>query len=162
MSKHENHSTFREKIIEYGFIYNLLKKFWNDDDFRIQISRLDIDRGIDLICIVDEVNYLIQLKSKLATEKNSEKCRVDIDYAASKNANYILIVILVDENLNFDAFSYRIVDSEKIATRKLRKSKHKKADAKGQKKIRKAKRSVTVKLEDGCTFDQIYQQISRK
>lgn len=156
MSKHSTQSTFREKIVEYDFLSKLLKKFWNTDDFRAKMSRLDIDNGIDLVCIIDEKTYTIQLKSKLLNDKNLKKCKVDIDLKASENTNYLLIVILVDDELNSSKYQYRLLDQNDIAKKNLKKSKHSKANSDGIKTIRKNKRRISVKAVDKVSFDQIF------
>jgi hypothetical protein len=75
MSRHTEHSSFREKLVEHLFAGELLKLSWQDGDCSLEIAKPEVDNaGYDLIAEAHGVVRHIQLKStyhggRAATQK---------------------------------------------------------------------------------------------
>lgn len=74
MSKHTNHSSFREKLIEHIFVGEILKLSWLQGDCAIEIARPEVDNsGYDLIAEHLGLIRHIQLKSSFVGSKQLNK-----------------------------------------------------------------------------------------
>lgn len=64
MSKHTEHSSFREKLVEHLFVGELLKLSWQHDDCGLEVAKPEVDNsGYDLIFEAHGVVRHVQLKS---------------------------------------------------------------------------------------------------
>ena len=62
MSKHYEHSSFREKLIEHLFIGEMLKLSWLKDDCQLEVMKLEVDNaGCDIVLEENNV-FRIYLK----------------------------------------------------------------------------------------------------
>lgn len=75
MSRHTQHSSFREKLVEHLFVGELLKLSWQSGKCGLEVAKPEVDNsGYDLIAEANGVVRHIQLKStyhggKAATQK---------------------------------------------------------------------------------------------
>src|SRR3990167_6468248 len=75
MSRHTQHSSFREKLVEHLFVGELLKLSWQSEECGLEVAKPEVDNsGYDLIAEANGVVRHIQLKStyhggKAATQK---------------------------------------------------------------------------------------------
>ncbi|WP_420548978.1 hypothetical protein [Curvivirga sp.] len=73
ISKHSEHSSYREKLIEHLFIGELLKFSWQQCDCEIEISKPEVDNaGYDLIVEAEKVVRHVQLKASFSTSTTSQ------------------------------------------------------------------------------------------
>lgn len=64
MSRHSEHSSFREKLVEHLFVGELLKLSWQTEECGLEIAKPEVDNaGYDLIVEAHGVIRHIQLKS---------------------------------------------------------------------------------------------------
>lgn len=64
MSRHTQHSTFREKLVEHLFIGELLKLSWQTENCSLEVAKPEVDNsGYDLIAEANGIVRHIQLKS---------------------------------------------------------------------------------------------------
>ncbi|MDA8007074.1 MAG: hypothetical protein MPJ81_02550 [Gammaproteobacteria bacterium] len=95
MSKHTEHSSFREKLIEHLFVGELLKISWSRDCL-LQVAKPEVDNaGYDLIAEDCGVIRHIQIKASYVGAKTSTQ-KVHLHLA--KKASGCVIWIFFDEN----------------------------------------------------------------
>lgn len=64
MSRHTQHSSFREKLVEHLFVGELLKLSWQSEECGLEFAKPEVDNsGYDLIAEANGVVRHIQLKS---------------------------------------------------------------------------------------------------
>lgn len=74
MSRHTEHSSFREKLIEHLFLGELLKLSWQKGDCQLEISKPEVDNsGYDVL--LDEKGVLrhVQLKASVIGGKTANQ-----------------------------------------------------------------------------------------
>jgi hypothetical protein len=74
MSKHSEHSSYREKLIEHLFIAELLKLSWQKGDCQLEVAKPEIDySGYDLIIEANRIVRHVQLKAAYIGGKTSRQ-----------------------------------------------------------------------------------------
>ena len=70
MSKHSEHSSYREKLIEHLFIGELLKSSWQNGDCQLEVGKPEVDNsGYDVIIEANRIVRHVQLKASYIGEK---------------------------------------------------------------------------------------------
>ena len=133
-SKHFQHSTFREKLIEHLLVGELLKRSWERGDCSIEISRPEVDRaGYDLIAECNGHVRHIQMKGAYRGSKTaSQKVQPSL---AEKPSGCVLWVFFDQESFELGPFFYlggkpggKLPDLDSFKT-----AKHTKGNAQGVK-----------------------------
>lgn len=105
MSRHTEHSSFREKLIEHLFIGDLLKLSWADEDCALEVSKPEVDNaGYDLIMELNGVVRHIQLKTSFVGGKTSrQKVHVNL---ASKLSGCVIWIYFDEHSLELGPFLF--------------------------------------------------------
>lgn len=70
MSKHTDHSSFREKLIEHLFVSELLKLSWQNDDCQIEVAKPEVyNSGYDLIVEANGIVSTFSLKHHITAAR---------------------------------------------------------------------------------------------
>ncbi len=95
MSKHSEHSSFREKLIEHLFVGELLKLSWQRGDCSLEIASPKVDNsGYDIIAEDRGIARHIQLKATYIGAKTS---RQKIHTRIANKASGCIVWIYFDE-----------------------------------------------------------------
>ena len=74
MSKHTEHSSFREKLVEHLFLGELLKLSWQNGDCSLEIIKPEVDNsGYDVVVEDNGVIRHIQLKASVVGGKTANQ-----------------------------------------------------------------------------------------
>ena len=74
MSKHTQHSTYREKLLEHLFVGELLKLSWCNGDCELEVGKPEVDNsGYDIIIEDNRIIRHIQLKASYIGGKTSRQ-----------------------------------------------------------------------------------------
>jgi len=74
MSKHTEHSSYREKLIEHLLIGELLKISWQNGDCDLEVSKPEVDNsGYDVIVELNGIIRHIQLKASYVGGKTAKQ-----------------------------------------------------------------------------------------
>ena len=161
MKQHSEHSSLREKIIEYLFVGELLKYAWSNNDFSLEVSKPEVDnKGYDLVIEAQGVLRHIQLKASFVGAKTA---RQKLNTALSAKSSGCVVWILFDINsLELKSFLFfggkagePLPDISELGT-----AKHTKANSEGHKskrsKIRIINKGSFAKYD---TIESIYQAL---
>ena len=73
-TKHTEHSSYREKLIEHLFVSELLKISWINGDCQIEVAKPEVDNsGYDVIVEANRVVRHVQLKASYLGGKTSRQ-----------------------------------------------------------------------------------------
>ncbi len=87
-------SSLREKIVEYGFVGQLLRALWQQGRRDIEVLRAEVDRGgYDLVLHCSGVTRHVQLKS---SHRNAATAKVTVNLKLAEKASGCVIWILFD------------------------------------------------------------------
>ena len=159
MSKHNVHSSYREKLIEHLFIGELLKTSWQKHDCGLEVAKPEVDNaGYDVIVECYGVVRHIQLKASfIKSTTATQKMHVKL---ADKPSGCIVWIIFDEDTLLFDHFLvYAGKAGEPIPDiTNLKIAKHSKGDKDGV----KAERSNVRKVNKGqfqkvTNIDEVYE-----
>lgn len=105
MSKHNEHSSYREKLIEHLFIGEILKLSWQKHDCGLEVAKPEVDNsGYDVIAECYGIVRHIQLKSShIESSTTQQKVHIKL---ADKPSGCMVWVIFDDESLMFDHFLF--------------------------------------------------------
>ena len=105
MSKHSEHSSYREKLIEHLFIGELLKLSWQKGDCQLEVSNPEVDNsGYDVIAEANGVIRHIQLKASYIGGKTSrQKIHLNL---AEKPSGCVIWVYFNEDTLDLGPFYY--------------------------------------------------------
>ncbi|MBB3107903.1 hypothetical protein FHS24_002437 [Psychrobacter luti] len=105
MSKHFEHSSFREKLIEHLFIGEMLKLSWLKDDCQLEIIKTEVDNaGCDVVLEDNNIIRHIQLKtSKLGAKASGQKVNVRL---ATKPSGCIVWIVFDENTLELCSFYF--------------------------------------------------------
>lgn len=105
MSKHSEHSSYREKLIEHLFVGELLKLSWLDHNCELEIANPEVDNsGYDIIAECYGVLRHIQLKAAhLSSSTTQQKVHIKL---ADKPSGCMVWIIFDEDTLNFDHFLF--------------------------------------------------------
>ncbi|MDI3812011.1 hypothetical protein QK414_29225 [Pseudomonas aeruginosa] len=74
MSKHTEHSSYREKLVEHLFVSELLKESWRLDRCDLEVAKPEVDNaGYDLILEAHGVIRHVQLKASFIGSSTSKQ-----------------------------------------------------------------------------------------
>lgn len=132
MSKHFEHSSFREKLIEHLFIGEMLKLSWLKDDCQLEVMKPEVDNaGCDVVLEDNNIIRHIQLKtSKLGAKASAQKVNVRL---ANKPSGCIVWIIFDEETLELCSFYFFGAEAGKplIGLENAKIAKHTKPNADG-------------------------------
>ena len=105
MSKHTEHSSYREKLIEHLFVGELLKLSWKNGDCQLEIAKPEVDNsGYDIIAENNNLVRHIQLKASYIGGKTS---RQKVHIKLSQKPSGCIVWVYFDENtLDLGPFYY--------------------------------------------------------
>lgn len=134
MSKHSEHSSFREKLIEHLFISEMLKLSWLKDDCQLEVMKPEVDNaGCDVVLEDNNIIRHIQLKaSKFGAKTPSQKVNVRL---ANKPSGCIVWIEFDEHTLELCSFYFFGSEAGKPLTglENARVAKHTKGNAEGVK-----------------------------
>ncbi|MGP5437378.1 hypothetical protein [Psychrobacter alimentarius] len=143
MSKHFEHSSFREKLIEHLFIGEMLKLSWLKDDCQLEVMKPEVDNaGCDVVLENSNVIRHIQLKtSKLGGTTSSQKVNIRL---ASKPSGCVIWIVFDEHTLELCYFYFFGAEAGKPLTglENVKVAKHTKANADGIKAKRPNIRTI--------------------
>lgn len=143
MSKHFEHSSFREKLIEHLFIGEMLKLSWLKDGCQLEVMKPEVDNaGCDVVLEDNNIIRHIQLKtSKLGAKASGQKVNVRL---ANKPSGCIVWIIFDEDTLELCSFYFFGAEAGKPLTglENAKIAKHTKANADGIKAERPNIRTI--------------------
>lgn len=88
-SKHTDHSSNREKLIEHLFIGELLKLSWIQGDCQLEVAKPEVDNsGYDVIVEANQIIRHIQLKASYIGSKTAKHSKSDSTGAQDRTDEY--------------------------------------------------------------------------
>ena len=134
MSKHTEHSSFREKLVEHLFVGELLKLSWQSDKCDLEVAKPEVDNsGYDLIAEAHGVVRHIQLKASYEGGKTAtQKVHMRL---AEKPSGCVIWIYFNEETLALGPFFYfgGKVGERLPSLENARIAKHTKGDQRGHK-----------------------------
>jgi hypothetical protein len=161
MSKHNEHSSYREKLIEHLFIGELLKLSWLRYDCDLEVSKPEVDNaGYDVILEANRVVRHVQLKaSHFESSTSTQKLHIKL---GDKLSGCVVWILFNDETLELGPFLFFGNDAGEplLGLDQLKPGKHTKANSQGEKaerpNIRVVNKGQFEKLE---TISDVYQRL---
>jgi hypothetical protein len=103
MSMHNEHSSYREKLIEHLFIGELLKLSWLHEGCTVEIAKPEVDNaGYDIIAEANKVVRHVQLKSSHKESSTaSQKLHIKL---AEKPSGCVVWVVFDESTLELGPF----------------------------------------------------------
>ena len=161
MSKHSQHSSYREKLIEHLFVGELLKISWQHGDCALEIASPEVDNsGYDVVAEQHGVIRHIQLKASYVGGKTArQKIHTKL---ADKPSGCVIWIYFDETNLKMGPFLFfggapgeRLPPLDELKT-----ARHSKGDQTGY----KAERPRIRELNKGhfvsfSSIGDIYQQL---
>ena len=143
MSKHFEHSSFREKLIEYLFISEMLKLSWLKGDCQLEVMKPEVDNaGCDVVLELNNVIRHIQLKaSKLGGKTSRQNIHTRL---ATKPSGCVIWIVFDEDTLELCSFYFYGSEAGKPLNDlgNVRVAKHTKGNAEGIKAERPNIRSI--------------------
>lgn len=143
MSKHSEHSSFREKLIEHLFIGEMLKLSWLKDDCQLEVMKPEVDNaGCDVVLEDNNIIRHIQLKtSKLGAKTSGQKVNVRL---ANKPSGCIVWILFDEDTLELKSFYFfgAVAGKPLTGLENAKVAKHTKANANGLKAGRSNIRTI--------------------
>lgn len=104
-SKHTEHSSYREKLIEHLFIGELLKISWKKDNCQLEVAKPEVDNaGYDLILEANQIVRHVQLKASYVGGKTTrQKVHVKL---GDKPSGCVVWVCFNEDTLDLDHFYF--------------------------------------------------------
>ncbi|MDN3490927.1 hypothetical protein [Pseudoalteromonas sp. APC 3694] len=105
MSKNNEHSSYREKLIEHLFVGELLKLSWLEHECGLEIAKPEVDNsGYDIIAECYGVVRHIQLKTSHTFSSTSlQKVHIKL---ADKPSGCVVWIIFDEDSLKFKEFLF--------------------------------------------------------
>ncbi|NHO87660.1 hypothetical protein G8768_11915 [Pseudoteredinibacter isoporae] len=104
-TKHSEHSSYREKLIEHLFIGELLKISWKYDDCLLEVAKPEVDNaGYDVVLEANRVMRHVQLKSSYSGARVSKQ-NVHVKLS-EKPSGCIIWVYFNEETLELGPFYF--------------------------------------------------------
>ena len=105
MSKHSEHSSYREKLIEHLFIGELLKLSWQNGDCQLEVGKPEVDNsGYDVILEANRIIRHVQLKASYVGGKTSrQKVHVKL---ADKPSGCVVWICFDEDTLELGPFYF--------------------------------------------------------
>ena len=143
MSKHFEHSSFREKLIEHLFIGEMLKLSWLKDDCQLEVMKPEVDNaGCDVVLEENNIIRHIQLKtSKLGAKKSGQNVNVRL---ATKPSGCVVWIEFNENTLDLCSFYFFGSEAGQplLGLENARIAKHTKGNAEGVKAERPNIRTI--------------------
>lgn len=163
MSKHTEHSSYREKLIEHLFIGELLKISWFEGDCDLEVAKPEVDNsGYDVILEAKSIVRHVQLKaSYLGAKTSSQKLNIKL---GEKPSGCILWIQFDEDTLELGPFFYFGNDAGEplLGIDDLAVAKHTKANSEGEKaerpNIRVVKKAYFEKID---SIHHVYERLFR-
>lgn len=158
MSKHTEHSSYREKLVEHLFVGELLKESWRLDRYDLEVAKPEVDNaGYDLVLEAHGVIRHVQLKTSFigsSTTKQNVHVRL-----ANKPSGCVVWIYFDERTLALGPFLYFGGEPGKplpsLETAKV--AKHTKPNLEGQKSERPNIREIRrPEFSSFSTLDGIY------
>ena len=113
MSKHFEHSSFREKLIERLFIGEMLKLSWQKDDCQLEVMKPEVDNaGCDIVLEENSVVRHIQLKtSKFGAKKSGQNVNIRL---ANKPSGCIVWIEFDEHTLESVSYTHLTLPTKRI------------------------------------------------
>ncbi len=136
-------SSLREKIIEYGFVGELLRVLWRRGRRDIEVLRAEVDRGgYDLVLHCNGTSRYLQLKSS-HSEAATAKVTVNLKLA-EKTSGCVIWILFDQDTLELGPFLwFGGKPGERVRDLGTKIAKHTKANSHGRKTDRPALRVVS-------------------
>lgn len=105
MSKHSQHSSYREKLIEHLLIGELLKLSWVEGDCELEVSKPEVDNaGYDILLERNGVLRHVQLKaSHIGSTTSNQKIHTKL---TSKPSGCVVWVIFDEDSVELGPFLF--------------------------------------------------------
>jgi hypothetical protein len=105
MSRHTEHSSYREKLIEHLFVGELLKLSWQNDDCQLEIAKPEVDNaGYDVIAEANGIVRHIQLKASfIGSTTSRQKIHVRL---AEKSSGCVVWIYFDEDTLELGPFLF--------------------------------------------------------
>nr|WP_298165728.1 hypothetical protein [uncultured Pseudomonas sp.] len=105
MSKHIEHSSYREKLVEHLFVGDLLKQSWCLDRCDVEVAKPEVDNGgYDLILEAHGVTRHVQLKASFfGSSTATQKLNVRL---GDKPSGCLVWIYFDEETLDLGPFLY--------------------------------------------------------
>jgi hypothetical protein len=143
MSKHSEHSSFREKLIEHLFISEMLKLSWLKGDCQLEVMKPEVDNaGCDVVLEDNNIIRHIQLKtSKFGAKTSGQKVNVRL---ANKPSGCIVWIMFDKETLELKSFYFfgEVAGKSLTGLENAKIAKHTKGNASGLKAERPNIRTI--------------------
>ena len=143
MSKHFEHSSFREKLIEHLFISEMLKISWQKGDCQLEVMKPEVDNGgCDIVLEDNNIIRHIQLKASRLDGKTSRQ-KVN-NRLASKPSGCVIWISFDEDTLELCSFRFFGAEAGKplVGLEDAKIAKHTKANADGIKAERPNIRTI--------------------
>ncbi|WP_444959631.1 hypothetical protein [Microbulbifer sp. VVAC002] len=104
-SKHAEHSSYREKLIEHLFVGELLKISWQKGDCQLEVAKPEVDNsGYDVILEANRIVRHVQLKASYVGGKTArQKIHVKL---RDKPSGCVVWVYFDEESLELGPFYF--------------------------------------------------------
>ncbi len=143
MSKHFEHSSFREKLIEHLFISEMLKLSWLKDTCQLEVMKPEVDNaGCDVVLEDNNIIRHIQLKaSKIGGKTSRQNINTRL---AAKPSGCVVWIVFDEDTLELCSFYFFGAGAGKPLTglEDARIAKHTKGNASGLKAERPNIRTI--------------------
>ncbi len=105
MNKHNEHSSYREKLIEHLFVGELLKQSWLVHECGLEVAKPEVDNsGYDIIAECYGVVRHIQLKaSHIYSSTTQQKLHIKL---ADKPSGCVVWILFDEDSLEFKEFLF--------------------------------------------------------
>lgn len=105
MSKHSEHSSFREKLLEHIFVSEMLKLSWLKGDCQLEVMKPEVDNaGCDIVLEQNNIIRHIQLKASFTDSKTpSQKVHIKL---ANKPSGCVIWMVFDENTLKFEYFNF--------------------------------------------------------
>ncbi len=157
-SKHIEHSSYRENLIEHLFVGELLKISWQNGDCQLEVAKPEVDNaGYDLVLDANGVIRHVQLKATFVGAKTAKQ-NINIKLA-DKPSGCVIWLVFEENTLDLQKFLFfgsqpgqplPSLENAKVA-------KHTKGDSDGYKAEReKFRKLYKGKFDRYCSTKEIY------
>mgnify|MGYP000747745205 CR=1 FL=1 len=161
MSKHNEHSSYREKLIEHLFIGELLKLSWLRHECDLEVAKPEVDNaGYDVVLEANRVVRHVQLKaSHFESTTATQKLHVKL---GDKPSGCVIWVVFNGETLELGPFLFFGNDPGEplLGLNDMKVGKHSKANSLGEKaerpNIRVINKGQFERLE---TISEVYDRL---
>lgn len=161
INKHNEHSSYREKLIEHLFIGELLKLSWLRHDCDLEVAKPEVDNaGYDVILEANRVVRHIQLKaSHFESSTSTQKLHIKL---GDKPSGCVVWILFNDDTLELGPFLFFGNDAGEplLGLDRLKVGNHSKANSQGEKAERPNIRVVNKgQFERLSSIVEVYERL---